>query len=231
MSLEEIKVLLNRIPALLIVLAFGIWEGWTYYQFVQGDPMSPLAQKEKKYKETESQTAGLRRRVKEVQEFMAGLDRKREELRTLAIRLGEMKSTLSEELDVPAIIKFVITEAKRMRVTVRGLRPESERLEELYVQQPFRLEFQAIYAQLVAFLVHVTNAQNILKIGALEILPNGSQESKFVPIKGTIELLAFRYSGTEADRVATSAEKGEPSQPVPGKPPGRPIQPPPGGRR
>lgn len=206
MGIEKLKVLLNRIPYLMIALGWCAWEGWNYYGFIENDPNSPLKVKQQQVVQAEQGVQQLRKKVQEGREFSQSLEHKREELRQLAQRLTDMRETLSEQIDIPAVLKLVLTEAQKLRISVRAVKPGKEISKDLFTEQSFDMEFRGLYSQFVAFLSRIASSTTIIKTGKIELKPDSDQAERYVPLIGKVELKAFRYSGSKADEIAINAK-------------------------
>ena len=73
----------------------------------------------------------------EAEEFYKSLNVKREQIRIQADQLSEKKAIISEEVDVPAFIKMLVTEAKRVGLSVYSIKPAKENKEQFYIEQNF----------------------------------------------------------------------------------------------
>jgi Tfp pilus assembly protein PilO len=159
--LEQIKEILDRIPAMLLLAAILGYLAYGHYQFVT-DPSSPLLQKTAQVTAAEAQKTELKNKLKAAQEFVLSLEKRRLELRALAKELEELKVSLSETLDIGALIKTVVGEAAKVGLSVSGIRPTDLKESEYYSEQSFALTFHGVYVQLVVFLQRIANLEKII---------------------------------------------------------------------
>lgn len=179
--------------------------GWDYYSFIS-DPGSELGVRHSTRDQKKDEIVTTEKKVKDAKEFYENLEKKRDELRKLSSELATMKSTLTENNDVPAFMKLVLNEAKRVGLTVTSLNPLQSQTRQYYVEQPFDLSFQGVYVQLIAFLDRLAQAERIVRIDDFSVKPRNqaSRTSRFVDLEGTIKVRSYVYLGTTEDAVATS---------------------------
>ena len=215
--MDRIKELIERIPwNILVILAVAV-EGYQHYQWAK-TPESPYVQKTNQAAALEKENADLDRRLHELADFIASLERKRAELRLLAQQLNDLKSSLSEDLDVPSFMKSTVIEAKRVGMNVLGLRPLTAITKEFYVEQPFDFHFHAVYTQLLLFIQHLSKQQRVVRADNLLVHPAGSNTARYVELDGTVQISTYRYLGSKADQIgellATQKGMGLPSKDV-----------------
>ncbi len=187
----------------LIFFVTALYLGWDYYSFTT-DADSELGQRRTTVEQKKLEVEEKEKRIVAAKEFFANLEKKRAELRALSNDLATMKSTLTENNDIPAFMKLVLGEAKRVGLSVRGLSPLQSLPKEYYVEQPFDLVFQGVYVQFIAFLDRLAQAERIVRIDDFTVKPRGSSSraAKFVELEGTIKVRSFVYVGTEEDVIA-----------------------------
>lgn len=203
---QTIKETLAKVPVALVALAYLAYLGWGAYKLHTSED-SPLVMKQAQIQEIEAEKQALETKVRSANEFFKSLDLKRNELRVLASKLDGMKGTLSTEVDIPNFIKMVVTEAKRIGMTVASIQPARASNGEYYREQPFEMNFRGVYVQLVVFLDRMANAKSIVRVDDFEMRPVRSGTGQFVELEGTIRLKAYSYLGTKADEVAASSTK------------------------
>jgi len=179
--------------------------GWDFYSFTT-DPTSELGTHVAALAEKKNAIAVKEKKIAEAKTFYQNLEKKRDELRKLSTELATMKSTLTENNDVPAFMKLVLNEAKRVGLMVTSLSPLASQPKQYYIEQPFDLAFQGVYVQLIAFLDRLAQAERIVRIDDFTVKPRGNsvRGNKFVELEGSIKVRSFVYLGTTEDAVATS---------------------------
>ncbi len=189
----------------LIFIAVIAYLGWDYYSFTT-DRTSELGVKQTSLDQKNADITAGEKKVADAKAFYQNLEKKRDELRRLSTELATMKSTLTENNDIPAFMKLVLNEAKHVGLTVRSLVPLPPVSQQFYVEQPFDLEFQGVYVQLIAFLDRLAQAERIVRIDDFSVRPRGgtSRGSRFIELEGTIKVRSYVYLGTQEDTVATS---------------------------
>jgi type IV pilus assembly protein PilO len=189
----------------LVFFAIIAYVAWDYYSFTT-DPTSEFGARKVKLEQTVADVAAKEKKIAEAKTFYQNLERKRDELRRLSTELATMKSTLTENNDIPAFMKLVLSEAKHVGLTVKSLSPLASSTKQYYIEQPFDLEYQGVYVQLIAFLDRLAQAERIVRIDDFSVKPRGgtSKGSKFIDLEGTIKVRSYVYLGTQEDAVATS---------------------------
>ena len=188
--------ILKKIPIHLVLFVYLLFLGYQYYEFTNDDG-SPLVQKVHELESVKKENVALQVKLKASQEFYKTLDAKRAELRSMALKLEELKSSIPTQVDVPQFMKLVLTEAKRSGLSVSGLRPLESVKKDYYEEFPFAMGFRGYYAQLVLFMDRLASLQTIIRVDDFEVKPTGDSVSRFVPLEGVLQVKAFRYAGNQ----------------------------------
>jgi Tfp pilus assembly protein PilO len=214
---EQIKEILDKIPAMLLLAAVLGYLGYGHYEFVS-DPSSPLLQKKAQVTAAQAQKTDLQNKIKSAQEFFQTLEKRRVELRALAKELEGIKVTLSETLDIGALIKTVVGEAAKVGLSVSGIKPTDLKESEYYSEQSFALGFHGVYVQLVVFLERIANLDKIIRVDNFEMKVVSSPTAQYVSLDGTLQLKSYRYKASKADDLGKDTKSGSPAA-KPGTPP------------
>ena len=217
------KELLQKIPFGILLTLYIAYLGYDYYWFTTNSD-SPLTQKLAQIETIKKENLRLQAEVKKANEFYENLNNQKGQLRNFAARLDEMKATLSEDLDVPSFVKMVITEAKKVGVTVLSLRPTKTASEEFFAENAFELKFKAVYVQLIVFLERLGNIQKIVRVDNFSLHPvTNTNNSRYVELEGVIEIKAYRYLASKADQIgrAEASVAAPGAVPSPAASPGR----------
>lgn len=203
--MEALRALLDRyLP--LVGVALGLYFAYDVYTF-STDPSSEWVSKRAQVQAQEESVRQLENQVKQAEAFFKSLEAKRVEIRNLAMQLNEMKVSLSNDLDIPSLLKVIAFEAQRVGLRVQSIKPGASQKRELYVESAFELEFRGVFAQLVIFMQRLASAQRILKIENFMVEPlvnsaSSPSPNKYVELRGTLQILAYAYSPSKADEVA-----------------------------
>lgn len=206
MDFEKVKEILDRIPFVGMLMVYLLWVGYQTYGFLE-DPASPLQMKKTDVVKQEEKNKQLDQKVKAAKEFYKNLDVKRLTLRNLTGQLNETRATLSEENDIPGFIKLVVTEAKKVGLTVSSIQPTTETVKELWVEQKFEMQYRGVFVQLLVFLQRLANLQKIIRSDEIDLKPVGQSNGRFVEIEGRMILQTFRYSASKTDAQKTGGAK------------------------
>ena len=204
--LAQIRDLVEKIPIVPILLAYLGYLGWGYYEF-ENDASSPLKAKEAELRAAEDNVAKLETRVKQTKEFLKNLENKRIEMRRLAQELEDTKATLSESLDVSLVMKIILTEAKRVGITVISITPREQTRQENYAQQVIDLTYKGAFVQVVAFLDRLSSLQKIVRADNFIMKPTSDKAARIVELEGSIQIKVYRYLASRADELAKQGGK------------------------
>jgi Tfp pilus assembly protein PilO len=198
---EKVKEFLNRIPYIPILLVYLGIVGFQTYNYVEGTD-SPIAAKETEIHKEEDKLRDLEKKVKDSKEFIKNLETKRQTLRSLTQQLNDTRTTLSEDIDIPAFIKMVVTEAKKVGLTVNSIQPTQEKAQELYVAQSFDMSYRGVFVQLIVFLERLASLQKIIRTDEIEIHPVSSPtQGRFAEIEGKLVLETYKYAGAKPEEA------------------------------
>lgn len=220
--MDGLKSLLGKIPWELFLVLYGIYLAFDLHSFSTSSD-SPLNMKRGQVTAMEAANKTLEAKVQEAREFFNSLDITREQIRILATELSEMKNTLSDRINIPEFLKTVDTEAKKLGITVLGLRPLPEVKREFYIEQPYELKFKAVYVQILVFLDRLSNARTVVRVDDYQVKPAAKPRGKYLEISGDLKLRTFTYAGSAEDEIAQKAKNVGQGAPAGG------VQPPAGG--
>lgn len=217
------KSILQGLPYGPIAVVLILWYAYGMYSF-ETSPDSPLNQKRAQIASAEQARDEVKKKVEEARRFFAELEQKRAELRALAVKLTEMRNTLSENQDLTGLTDMIVTEGKKAGLRVQSIIPSKEEKKEFVVQQDFELKFRGVFGQLIVFLSRLSDAKKILRTEQFELSPFQDPRSgdRYVDLRGTVIVSSFRYNRSKADEIAEENFKKaeEQSKPANSTPPG-----------
>jgi Tfp pilus assembly protein PilO len=208
---DRIIELINRfiIPVVFLLLAYVGYDTYTFFT----DPAQPILTKQKEIDTANLNRTKLEKKLKEVNTFVESLEQKKVELRRLAQELQGMKETLSDRVDTANFMKMVLTESKKVGVTVLSLKPAGSVSKEYYTEQNFSFQYRGVFAQVVNFLERMTNVAEIVRVDNFNMKPVGVSKGKLVQLEGTLELKTFTYLGSKADTLGSADPKSDGANP------------------
>jgi Tfp pilus assembly protein PilO len=202
MNADALKDLLKKIPITPLFFLVACWHGYSYWQLFHSEE-SPILIEQRNLSDTQAENEKLNQKIKEAKEFFRTLEDKKAELRKLSFELDGFKNSLSESLDVPAFMKMVVSEAKRVGLSVTSVKPAKEaEKKEYYAEQTFDLGFRGVFAQLLVFLDRLSQAQKIVRVDSFDVRPTNTATDKYVEIEGSVQIKAYYYLGSAADELA-----------------------------
>ncbi|MCC7442189.1 MAG: type 4a pilus biogenesis protein PilO [Bdellovibrionales bacterium] len=211
--MDQAKELLNKVPYSLLAFAALAYMAFDWYQF-ENAPESPLLMKLAEEQSSLQEVQTLEAKVKKAVEFQRALDAKRAELRALAEELSGLKASLSEEIDVPALIKTVVTEADRIGLRIESFAPTAETKGEFYVEKTFSMKVKGVYQQVVVFLDRLSALNRIIRVDGMDFAPTGPQTARYVDLGGQLRIHAYRYANSKADEIARAEPSPEATSPA-----------------
>jgi Tfp pilus assembly protein PilO len=195
---------LKSFPFILIFLAYAAYLGLEYYQF-QFAPDGKFEMHQMQMKQSRVELDGLKKKLAEGQKFMQTLDIKKEELRGRVKKLSEYQGMLSEGLDVPSLIKMMITETKRIQLKVDRIEPGRKIPREFYLEQEFKMDVKGSYFQMVLLAQRISQLQRILRIESFSLKPSLSMSSRVSnQLDGQLSVRAYQYTSSKEDVMAGS---------------------------
>ncbi|MFN7684007.1 MAG: type 4a pilus biogenesis protein PilO [Oligoflexia bacterium] len=188
----------------LALPAVVLYSGWSYYQLHQFEtaPDSDYSLKKGQLELAKKEIAILEKKNKEILDFVKALETKKVEVAGLSGKLLELRTTLTDRVDVPEFTRNVVTEAKRTGLTVLAIRPKPKADTEFYREFPFSLKFRGFYPQVVTFMGRIASMQRLVRLDQFKISPISSAAARFVELEGEVELKSFAYLASQADKVA-----------------------------
>lgn len=208
MEKSGLITIIEKLPIMLIAICYIGYMAFEYTDFMEEDT-SPYKSKLKKAEKMVDENKRIGKKIKEADTFFRELEQRKIRLRSLAIRLDKMKNTVPERIDVPELLKTIVTEGKKVGLTITGITPTAEVSSELYVAQPFQLKFRGIYLQLLVFLNRLSSLKNVINVKNFNFTPIGVLSEKYMEIGGTLEVRTYRYLSSKADEIATTAGRSK----------------------
>ncbi len=202
-----LQALVAKLPLTLILTLFLASLGLEFYTF-KTDATSELGVKRAQWQANKASIEGLKAKAKIAHDFYNGLDVKVTEIRTLQGELENMKSSLSNELDIPGFVKMVVTEASKVGLRVLSIKPTALRTTDLYVEQAFEMSYQGLFAQLLVFLDRLAKLKRIVRVDSFDVKRLGSATSNYVEIGGVVQIKAYRYEDNTGKTLSAAPATG-----------------------
>jgi len=205
MDFSRLKELI-RVWAPVVGLVVAAWNAYDFYIGFQKDDGSPFRAKQLQLATLKKENVVLEKKVKELDEFVRQIEAKKSEVSELVQKLEETKGAIADEIQGPDFMKLLVTEAKRVGLTVLAITPARKAQKEYYLEFPVELKFRGVYAQVYSFLTRLANLQRIVRVDRFEMKPVTSSAAKFVELEGMLELKTFSYLGSKADQIGKEAK-------------------------
>ena len=207
--IDRIKYILEKILVGLILFIGLSYLAFDYNQFLN-DPGSDLNMRKKELEDSRSTQSGLERKISDVKEFAKKIEMVRQDLANLESEFNSVRSVLPEKVNLAFSIKSVITEAQKLGVLITGIKPGVTERKDLVSHHPFELEFQANYQQFLSMLNRIQDLSEVIMVKTFQVQSQGSKDSKYVELKGKVELFAVEYHGASGAQHSsqTNSAKG-----------------------
>jgi Tfp pilus assembly protein PilO len=189
---------LKRFPAFLFLF---FWLGYLAYQgylFLQS-PESEVAQHQGRLERIKAEIEEQKKKKKEAEEFERTLKAKSEEIIVQSKRLAEFRGALSETADIPALVRLLHTEAKRLDVRVDSIQPGSRNPGEFYVEQQVQMTVRGTYKQLMSFFLRLSKTRRIVRIRSFNLNPLAAQGSPAPLLSSRLIVSSFQYTSSRED--------------------------------
>jgi len=195
---------LKNFPVMLIFVCYLGYLGVQYYEFnYASDGLIETEQAHLKLLKDELD--GLKKKFVEAKKFMLTLDSKKDDLRLQVKKLEEYQGVLSEDLDVPSLIKVLLTETKRIQLKVDKIEPGRRVPKEFYVEQEFKMDIKGTFSQIVLFAQKISQLQRVLRIEAFELKPSVIANSRISnQLDAQCSIRAYQYAPGKEDVLARS---------------------------
>lgn len=196
--MEKAKI----VPFVMLFLFYVGSLGMEYYEFqFAPDGQVEMHRAAMAGKKAEIQT--LKKKLEDAEGFAKSLDLKKEELRAQFKKLVGYKDVLSESLDVPSLIKIIVTETKRIQIKVEKIEPGKRNTKDYYVEQEFKLNVRGNYFQLVLLAQRIAQLQRILRIESFTMKPAGAAGSRSgAQLDAQLSIRAYQYAPSREDSLA-----------------------------
>jgi Tfp pilus assembly protein PilO len=115
--------------------------------------------------------------------------------------------TLSDNLDVPALLKMLILEAKRTGVRVERVEPGLRSQKKYYLEQEFKMNVTGTFAQVVHYFQRIAQLQRILRVEEFSMKPATVTNLSGNVLDSKLSIRAYQYTVSSEDQVAKGVKK------------------------
>ena len=202
-----LKNFLEKAPVIGILSLYIFYLGYQYYFFIS-DASSDHGLKLGALVNLQTANEKLKKRLAEVKNFVKVLEEKKEEVRELAIKLQDVKKNFSEQLDIPFFMQQVLSETKYVGLEVESMKPLDPIYEQYYIVQPFLIEFNAVFGQIITFLKRISQLDEIIRVEDFDIVPPDEIDStngEEMKLNIIMEIQTFSYRAAPDSGKANNA--------------------------
>ncbi len=198
--MRGLNQLFQRIPIALIAVGFLAYLAGSYYIWTTSDT-SELALRKQALVNSQQNLTQLQAELAKAEAFLQSLDTIRARIRALAQQLEETKDSLSSEVDIGNFVKILNLESNKVKLRLKGIKPEVERKRDYYVEVPFVINLKGAYIQILVFLDRISRFQQIVNISDFQLKPSGNNLTNYVELDGSVRLVTYKYLGSSADQI------------------------------
>ncbi len=196
---------LKNFPFALILVAYVLYLGYQLYDFHYA-PTGRVEAHKAQLSGVKKEMAELKKKLEEGQKFMKSLDAKRADIGLQIKKLGEYQGALSDALDVPAVIKLLLMESKKIELRVDKIEPARRNQKEFYLEQEFKVEMKGTFQQFLLFAQRISQLQRILRIENYSLKPTlisgTNKQSKYLNAQFSVK--AYQYTLSKEDQIGAT---------------------------
>lgn len=195
----------DRLKNFPFTLIIAVYFGYLVYQYAEFQYFSDgqVEQHQVQMKAGSEEIAAMKRKLVEGQKFMSQLEDKKAELNGLRKKASDYQGMLSEDLEVPALIRILLTEAKKIQIRVDGIEPTQRVQKPLYLEQEFKLDIKGNYSQIVLLVQRISQLQRILGIESYSFRPSNALNARTSDqLDAKLSIKAYQYAENAGGRPA-----------------------------
>ena len=193
---------LKKIPFWMFFFLFALYTGYQVFEFEMTDS-GEVAKNNVRVNQEKQEIAGLKAKLVEGEKFTKTLDVKKDDIRSQVKRLAEYQGVLADSLDVPELIKVLITETKRIQLKVDRNEPGRKGPKENYIEQEFKMMVRGTYVQMVLLAQRISQLQRILRIESFNFKPVKNAAGRPTgALDADISIIAYQYAMSNEDSIA-----------------------------
>lgn len=192
---------LQRIPFLFFFLVYAIYLGYQFYDF-SFDRGGETEMHKANMIVQQGELQDLKGKLVEGKRFLESIDEKKRSIQAQVKKLEEYHGSMSENLDVPAMIKMMVTEGKRSGLKVDKIEPGKRTVKEFYLEQEFKVDVHGSYASTLQYFQRISQIQKILRVEGFNIKP----QAIITPLRNTIlesqlSIRSYQYLIGKEDKI------------------------------
>jgi Tfp pilus assembly protein PilO len=204
----ELNKTLSRLPIVLLAALYCGYLAYDYYDWLNS-PQSELGKKKAAVVAAKTELDAAKKKLASGQEFFRNLDALRSRIRSLTSQLEGSKATLSADIDIANFLRMITLEAKKLGLSIKGVKPDREIKQEYYLEVPFTVAFKGAYVQALVFFDRISKFQQVIRVSDFDLKPTGNVFTKYVELDGSVKLIAYKYLGTAVDDVKDKKEMND----------------------
>jgi Tfp pilus assembly protein PilO len=205
---ENMIAKLKGFPFAVLFIAYAAYLGYQLYGFHYA-PDGQVELHKAQIATSQSEIETLKKKLAVGNKFVKTLELKKVQMQSQMQQLSEYKGALSDGLDVPSMIKLLITEAKKIEMKVEKIEPGRKNQKEYYLEQEFKLDIRGTYQQVILFAQRVSQLQRILRIEAysMHLVPGSTSTRARNQLIAQLSIRAYQYTLSKEDKINVGGGK------------------------
>ncbi|MEW6056509.1 MAG: type 4a pilus biogenesis protein PilO [Bdellovibrionota bacterium] len=203
--MEALNKQLSKVPVVLGVLFYLLYLGYSHWSWRES-PESEFGTKKSVLSNAVENLGVQKKKLADGEEFFKNLDAVRARIRQLTAQLDGTKASLSADIDIANFVRMVTLEAKKLGLSIKGIKPEPETKKDCNIEVPFSVAFRGAYVQALVFFDRIAKFQQVIRVSDFEMKPTGSTYTKYVELDAMAKLVAYKYLGSQADDIINKQE-------------------------
>ncbi len=196
---------ITKIPFWLFVAMFATWMGYGLYQF-EFAADGAHAQHTTQIAAIQTEINTIKEKIVQAEEFFKKLEAKKQDLKLLMSRLTELQVTLSETLEVPALVNLLVNESNAVGIRIEKIEPGEVSKKDFTIEREFKLTVRGTYSQIVYFLEKLATVKRIIRVEGFDLKPRNPSTSKYIITEANLSVRAYQYALDKADDILKGAK-------------------------
>lgn len=196
---------LSKIPFWIFVIALAGWLGYGVYVFELADG-GAHAQHKIQVAAIQTEINTLKEKIVQAEDFFKKLEAKKQDLKLLMARLTELQVTLSESLEVPALVNLLVNESNAVGIRIEKIEPGEVNKKDFTIEREFKLAVRGTYSQIVYFLERLATVKRIIRVEGFDLKPRNPSTSKYIITEANLSVRAYQYALDKADEILKGAK-------------------------
>ncbi len=196
--ITKLSEIIEKLPITMFFVCYLLYLGYEQYNF-KYDADSAFSVKKKELEDSKTRREQMSKKLTSLADFAKNVEKKKSDLIQAVTELQGVRDAMPDRLDLPVLMKMLVTEAKKVGLTVQAISPVGEVKRDYYVEQPLKVKVSGAYLQILALFERLSSVNQIIQIDSFELTPDSEKSKKGPLLIAILEVKFFRYLGTKED--------------------------------